>query len=401
MMLDVLLRRVGAGDGDGEVARQRGSARSSAPSPSGRPAGRRPGGGGRSGASGGQARGDAAPRQAASIGRRPAIAARVAAGHPHAVLQHADRLRRCTGPSSGGDDASPDAPCAPAPAAASAPGPAPGSGPRRRHAGSWRPGPAGCWSSAAPPAPAAGRARRSAMAISTCRLTCTWLSAPGVPKTPQSVPSLNTIGAFIVWRTRMPGRSRFGWPSCQMPIGHAVVQQHAGIARRHAAAEGGVDATGWRRPHCPPHRPRRNRWCRSPAPAAAAGRRRGAGRSARPVPRRSPPTAAARAGCRGRADRCPSVRGRGRRASSPPPAGGSAPGCPGQRRKVEAVEDAQHLQEGEAGGIRRGLAHLEAADRARRWAPGARRCRRRGRRPRPRRRPRRCPAASRAASLPR
>src|SRR3954453_18687995 len=41
---------------------------------------------------GAKARGDAAARQVASEGCRPAVAPRVAAGHAHAVLQHADRL---------------------------------------------------------------------------------------------------------------------------------------------------------------------------------------------------------------------------------------------------------------------------------------------------------------------
>ena len=58
-------------------------------------------------------------------------------------------------------------------------------------------------------------------------------------------------------------------------------------------------------------------------------------------------------------------------------------------RQVEAFEDAQHLQEGEAGGIRAGSAAPRSRGRARRSAPAPRRCRRRGRRPRPRRPPRR------------
>ncbi len=53
-----------------------------------------------------------------------------------------------------------------------------------------------------------GSAPRSIIAVSTCRLTCTWLSAPGVPSTAHSRSSLNTIGAFIVWRTRLPGARR-------------------------------------------------------------------------------------------------------------------------------------------------------------------------------------------------
>ncbi len=87
-----------------------------------------------------------------------------------------------------------------------------------------------------------GSRPKSIIAVSTCRLTCTWWSAPGVPKTHHNAPSFSTIGGFIVWRTRRPGREPVRMAGFEMPIGHAVVEQDAGVAGDHPGAETAVDA---------------------------------------------------------------------------------------------------------------------------------------------------------------
>ena len=58
-----------------------------------------------------------------------------------------------------------------------------------------------------------GSIPKSAMATITCKLTCTSLSAPSVPKTSQGLPCYISIDAFIVCRARQPGRRAFACPS--------------------------------------------------------------------------------------------------------------------------------------------------------------------------------------------
>ena len=87
-----------------------------------------------------------------------------------------------------------------------------------------------------------GSAPRSIIAVSTCRLTCTWLSAPGVPSTAQQPAILEHHRRVHRVAHALAGRQPVGVPGRQMPIGHAVVQQDAGIARGHAGAEAGVEA---------------------------------------------------------------------------------------------------------------------------------------------------------------
>src|SRR5260370_42696123 len=56
-----------------------------------------------------------------------------------------------------------------------------------------------------------GSSPKSIIAVKTCRLICTWLSAPGVPKTYHSAPSFRTNGGVILFLTPRPGRRRVGW----------------------------------------------------------------------------------------------------------------------------------------------------------------------------------------------
>ena len=71
--------------------------------------------------------------------------------------------------------------------------------------------------SAAPRPPRPRSCRSPSTSVSSCRLVCTCVSAPGVPQTRSSRRRANTITGFIVWRTRLPGSSRSTWSSsrCQ------------------------------------------------------------------------------------------------------------------------------------------------------------------------------------------
>ena len=159
----------------------------------------------------------------------------------------------------------------------------------------------------------------------------------------------------------LAGLQPVGVAGREVPVGHAVVQQHAGIARDDAGAEGGVDALDAGDGIALARRRRRNRWCRRRPPRRLRGRSAARSRSMRAASasawssdsRRSSGTVLeARVGAVAFAVEEGELFGfdqhmdaLGRR----------------ERREIEMLDDLQHLQQDEAGRVGRRLADLEAA----------------------------------------
>ena len=213
--------------------------------------------------------------------------------------------------------------------------------------------------SAAGPAPPADPAPSSTVDMTTCRWPCGCMWPPITPNGPTGRPPWVRKPGMIVWNGRLPPATTFGCPGIERESGASVLQAEA-VAREHdvrtEAHVVGLDqadhhAVGVGRAQvdgAAPSRVAGRRHRRAVSVMQARGARPGSPGPAarRPGPERSPGRRRTRARRRSRAS---SPRSAVHRCSA------------GVAGEVEAVEDAERDQRGDALAVRRDLPDVVAA----------------------------------------